>query len=260
MDSPLIFLNKESKMEFQGKVALVTGASRGIGRAIAEKLAVEGADLIITATTSAIENIAKEISDKYKVQVIGVAGNVSKEEDVKSLFKTITEKFSKLDICINNAGITKDTLSMRMSAEDFDAVINTNLRSVFLVSKEAIMLMMREKYGRIVNMSSIVGLRGNVGQANYAASKAGIVGLTKTLAAEVAKRNITVNAVAPGFIDTDMTKAVSEKAREEFIGLIPMAKAGEANDIAEAAAFLASDRAKYITGQVIVVDGGMMLK
>jgi len=247
-------------MEFQGKVALVTGASRGIGRAIAEKLAVEGADLIITATTSAIENIAKEISDKYKVQVIGVAGNVSKEEDVKSLFKTITEKFSKLDICINNAGITKDTLSMRMSAEDFDAVINTNLRSVFLVSKEAIMLMMREKYGRIVNMSSIVGLRGNVGQANYAASKAGIVGLTKTLAAEVAKRNITVNAVAPGFIDTDMTKAVSEKAREEFIGLIPMAKAGEANDIAEAAAFLASDRAKYITGQVIVVDGGMMLK
>jgi len=247
-------------MEFKGKIALVTGASRGIGRACAEKFAEEGANLIITATTNAIEGIAKEIADKYKVQVVGVAGDISKEEDVKSLFKIIIEKFGKLDVCVNNAGITKDTLTMRMSAADFDAVINTNLRSVFLVSKEAVSMMMKEKYGRIINMSSIVGLRGNAGQANYAASKAGIVGLTKTFAVELAKRNITVNAVAPGFIDTDMTKAVSEKAREEFFSLIPMARAGEARDIAEATAFLASDRAKYITGQTIVVDGGLMLK
>ncbi|HOJ63242.1 MAG TPA: 3-oxoacyl-[acyl-carrier-protein] reductase [Spirochaetota bacterium] len=247
-------------MEFKDKVALVTGASRGIGYSIAERLAKDGANLILTATSNKIEEVAKEIASKYNVQAIGVAGDISKESDVKSLFKTITEKFGKLDICVNNAGITKDTLSMRMSAEDFDAVINVNLRSVFLVSKEAILLMMREKYGRIVNMSSIVGLRGNVGQANYAASKAGIIGLTKTLAAEVAKRNITVNAVAPGFIDTDMTKAVSDKAREEFLKLIPMEKAGLPEDIAEAVAFLASDRAKYITGQVIVVDGGLMLR
>ncbi len=247
-------------MEFKGKIALVTGASRGIGYAIAERLSKDGANLVLTATSNKIEEVAKELSEKYNIQAIGVAGDISKESDVKSLFKIITEKFGKLDICVNNAGITKDTLSMRMSAEDFDAVINTNLRSVFLVSKEAIMLMMREKYGRIVNMSSIVGIRGNVGQANYAASKAGIIGLTKTLAAEVAKRNITVNAIAPGFIDTDMTKAVSDKAREEFLKLIPMEKAGEPQDIAEAVAFLASDRAKYITGQVLVVDGGLMLR
>jgi len=247
-------------MEFQNKIALVTGASRGIGYAIAEKFAKEKANLILTATSNAIEKVASELSAKYNIQAIGVAGDISKEADVKSLFKTITEKFGRLDICVNNAGITKDTLSMRMSAEDFDAVINVNLRSVFLVSKEAILLMMREKYGRIVNMSSIVGLRGNVGQANYAASKAGIIGLTKTLAAEVAKRNITVNAIAPGFIDTDMTKAVSDKAREEFLKLIPMEKAGLPEDIAEAVAFLASDRAKYITGQVLVVDGGLMLR
>lgn len=247
-------------MEFKDKLALITGGSRGIGYAIAERLAKDGANLILTATSNKIEDVAKELNNKYNIQAIGVAGDISKEEDVKSLFKIITEKFGKLDICVNNAGITKDTLSMRMSAEDFDSVINTNLKSVFLVSKEAILLMIREKYGRIINMSSIVGIRGNVGQANYAASKAGIIGLTKTLAAEVAKKNITVNAIAPGFIDTDMTKAVSDKAREEFLKLIPMEKPGQPEDIAEAVAFLASDRAKYITGQVLVVDGGLMLR
>lgn len=247
-------------MEFKDKIALVTGASRGIGRSIAEKFAEGGAKLILTATSDAIHSVAKEISDKYSVEVLGVPGDVSKEEDVKSLFKTISEKYGKLDICVNNAGITRDTLSMRMSVEDFDKVISVNLRSVFLVSKEAALMMMREKYGRIVSMSSIVGIRGNVGQANYSASKAGIIGLTKTMAAELAKRNITVNAVAPGFIDTDMTKAVSDKAKDEFLKLIPMDKVGEARDIAEAVAFFASDKAKYITGQTLVVDGGMMLK
>ncbi|HNZ28061.1 MAG TPA: 3-oxoacyl-[acyl-carrier-protein] reductase [Spirochaetota bacterium] len=247
-------------MDFENKVALVTGASRGIGRAVAEVFAKGKAKLILTATTNSIDNVAKEISEKYGVEAIGVAGDISKEPDVKDLFKIIMEKFGRLDICVNNAGITKDGLSMRMSVEDFESVINVNLKSAFIVSKEAILLMMREKYGRIVNMSSIVGIRGNVGQANYAASKAGIIGLTKTLASEVAKRNITVNAVAPGFIDTDMTKAVADKAREEFLSLIPMNKAGQPEDIAEAVAFLASDRAKYITGQVLVVDGGLMLK
>jgi 3-oxoacyl-[acyl-carrier protein] reductase len=247
-------------MDLKGKVALITGASRGIGRSIADLFAENGASLIITATTDAIQKVADEISKQYGVQVTGVAGNISKEEDVKALFKVIQEKYGKLDICVNNAGITKDTLSMRMSADDFDAVISVNLRSTFLVSKEAAMMMMKEKYGKIVNLSSIVGLRGNVGQANYAASKAGIVGLTKTMASELAKRNITVNAIAPGFIDTDMTKAVSEKAREEFMKLIPMDKAGEGRDIAEAALFLSTDRSKYITGQVLVVDGGLMLR
>jgi len=247
-------------MDLKDKIALVTGASRGIGRAIAEKFASEGAKLILTATSEAINDVVKQISEKYGIEAIGVAGDVSKEEDVKTLFKIIVEKFGKLDICVNNAGITKDTLSMRMSAEDFDKVINVNLRSVFLVSKEAAMVMMKEKYGKIINMSSIVGIRGNVGQTNYAASKAGIIGITKTMAAELAKRNITVNAVAPGFIDTDMTKAVSEKAKEEFLKMIPMEKSGEANDIAEAVCFFASDKSKYITGQVLVVDGGLLLR
>lgn len=247
-------------MDLKDKIALVTGASRGIGRSIAEKFANEGAKLILTATSDAINGVCEEITKKYGVEAIGVAGDVSKEDDVKKLFEVITQKFGKLDICVNNAGITKDTLSMRMSVEDFDKVISVNLRSVFLVSKEASMLMMREKYGKIINMSSIVGIRGNVGQANYSASKAGIIGLTKTMAAELAKRNITINAVAPGFIDTDMTKAVSDKAKEDFLKMIPMEKAGEANDIAEAVLFFASDKSKYITGQVLVVDGGLLLK
>lgn len=246
-------------MELKGKIALITGASRGIGKACAETFAQQGATLIITATTNAIEETAKELSKKFNVTVIGVAGNISKEEDVKNLFKIITEKFGKLDICINNAGITKDTLSMRMSAEDFDAVINVNLRSTFLVSKEAVMMMMKEKYGKIINMSSIVGITGNAGQANYASSKAGIIGLTKSMAKEVAKRGITINAVAPGFIDTDMTKAVNEKAKEAFLTQIPMNKMGTAEDIADAALFLATDRSKYITGQVLVVDGGLAM-
>ncbi len=247
-------------MDFKDKIALVTGASRGIGRAIAETFAAGGAKLIITATSNAIETVAKEIRSQFGVEVISFYGDISDESVVKSLFKTITEKFGKLDICVNNAGITKDGLSMRMSADDFDAVINVNLRSVFLVSKEAALMMMKEKYGKIINMSSIVGVRGNAGQANYAASKAGIIGITKSMAVELAKRNITINAIAPGFIDTDMTKAISDKAKEEFMKLIPMERAGSAQDIANAVAFFASDMSKYITGQTLVVDGGLLLK
>ena len=247
-------------MDFNGKVALVTGATRGLGRAIADKLAAGGASLIITATSNAIESVAAELKEKYNVQVESFYGDISQEETVKALFKLIEEKFGKLDICVNNAGITKDGLSMRMSAEDFDRVLTVNLRSTFLVSKEASMMMMRARYGKIVNMSSIVGIQGNVGQANYAASKAGIIGLTKSMAVELAKRNVTVNAVAPGFIDTDMTRAVADKARDEFMSKIPMARAGVPEEIADAVAFLASDASRYITGQVLVVDGGLVLR
>ena len=247
-------------MDFNGKVALVTGATRGLGRAIADKLAAGGASLIITATSNAIESVAAELKEKYNVQVESFYGDISQEETVKALFKLIEEKFGKLDICVNNAGITKDGLSMRMSAEDFDRVLTVNLRSTFLVSKEASMMMMRARYGKIVNMSSIVGIQGNVGQANYAASKAGIIGLTKSMAVELAKRNVTVNDVAPGLIDTDMTRAVADKARDEFMSRIPMCRAGVPEEIADAVAFFASDASRYITGQVLVVDGGMMLR
>lgn len=247
-------------MNFEGKVALVTGASRGLGKAIAEKLAAGGASLMITATSDAIEAVAAEIRERYNVKVESFYGDISQEETVKTLFSQINEKFEKLDICVNNAGITRDGLSMRMSAEDFDRVLTVNLRSTFLVSKEASMMMMKARYGKIVNMSSIVGIQGNVGQANYAASKAGIIGLTKSMAVELAKRNVTVNAVAPGFIDTDMTRAVSEKAKEEFMTKIPMCRAGVPEEIADAVAFLASDASRYITGQVLVVDGGLVLR
>lgn len=247
-------------MDFKGKVALVTGASRGLGRAIAEKLAAGGASLMITATSDAIEKVAAEIKEKYNTEVESFHGDISQEENVKALFGKINEKFGKLEICVNNAGITKDGLSMRMSAEDFDRVITVNLRSAFLVSKEASLIMMKARYGKIVNMSSIVGIQGNVGQANYAASKAGIIGLTKSMAVELAKRNVTVNAVAPGFIDTDMTRAVSDKAREDFMVKIPMCRAGVPEEIADAVAFLASDASRYITGQVLVVDGGLVLR
>ena len=247
-------------MDFNGKIALVTGATRGLGRAIADKLAAGGASLIITATSNAIESVAAELKEKYNVEVVSFYGDISQEETVKALFKLIEEKFGKLDICVNNAGITKDGLSMRMSADDFDRVLTVNLRSTFLVSKEASMMMMRARYGKIVNMSSIVGIQGNVGQANYSASKAGIIGLTKSMALELAKRNVTVNAVAPGFIDTDMTRAVADKARDEFMSKIPMARAGVPEEIADAVAFLASDASRYITGQVLVVDGGMILR
>ena len=246
-------------MELKDKITLVTGGSRGIGRAIAERLAKEGSDIVLADISDSVHNSAKEIEKEFGVKAIGVVGSVADEADVKNLFKEISDKFGKLDVCVNNAGISINSLTMRTSADDFDKVISINLRSVFLVSKEAMLLMMRNKYGRIVNISSIVGIRGNAGQPGYSASKAGIIGLTKTTAAEVAKRNITVNAVAPGFIETEMTGELDEKVKERYMEFIPMKAYGDVGDVSEAVAFLASDRAKYITGQVLVVDGGMLL-
>ena len=246
-------------MDFNGKVALVTGATRGLGRAIADKLAAGGASLIITATSNAIESVAAELKEKYNVEVVSFYGDISQEETVKALFKLIEEKFGKLDICVNNAGITKDGLSMRMSADDFDRVLTVNLRSTFLVSKEASMMMMRARYGKIVNMSSIVGIQGNVGQANYSASKAGIIGLTKSMALELAKRNVTVNAVAPGFIDTDMTAKLSDDMREQWVKSIPLRRGGTPEDVANVALFLASELSSYVTGQVVNCCGGMSI-
>ena len=246
-------------MDFKGKVSLVTGGSRGIGRAIANKLAKEGSNIVLADISDSVHNSAKEIEKEFGVKAIGVVGSVADEADVKKLFQEISDKFGKLDVCVNNAGISINSLTMRTSAEDFDKVISVNLRSVFLVSKEAMLLMMKNKYGRIVNISSIVGIRGNAGQPGYSASKAGIIGLTKTTAAEIAKRNITVNAVAPGFIATEMTGELDEKVKERYMEFIPMKAYGEVDDVSEAVAFLASDRAKYITGQVLVVDGGMLL-
>lgn len=246
-------------MEFKDKNVLVTGAARGIGREIAEHFANQGADVILADVSDNVANSAKEIADKYGVKAIGVKGSVADENDVTNLFKKIDEEFGKLDICINNAGISINALTMRMSANDFDKVITVNLRSVFLVSKAALLMMMKKKYGKIVSISSIVGIRGNAGQPGYASSKAGIIGLTKTMAAEVAKRNITVNAVAPGFIQTEMTGELPEKVKAKYMEQIPMQKYGEVNDIAEAVSFLSSDKSKYITGQVLVVDGGILL-
>jgi 3-oxoacyl-[acyl-carrier protein] reductase len=246
-------------MDFNGKAALVTGGARGIGRAIAERLASEGADIVLGDISPAVEQTASEIAAKFNVKTLGVVGSVTEETDVKSLFSRINDQFGQLDICINNAGISINSLTMRTSAEDFDKVINVNLKSVFLISKEASLMMMKKKYGKIVNISSIVGIRGNAGQPGYSASKAGIIGLTKTLAAEVAKRNITVNAVAPGFIQTEMTNELNEKVKEAYMSQIPMQKYGDPSDVAEAVAFLASDKSKYITGQVLVVDGGILL-
>ncbi|MBN2547453.1 MAG: 3-oxoacyl-[acyl-carrier-protein] reductase [Spirochaetes bacterium] len=246
-------------MDFKDKVALVTGGSRGIGRAIAERLAKDGAAIVLADVADSVKTTASEIAKQYNVKAVGVTGSVANEQDVKNLFKIISDEFGQLDICVNNAGISINSLTMRTSADDFDKVINVNLRSVFLVGKEAQLIMMKKKYGRIINISSIVGIRGNAGQPGYSASKAGVIGLTKTMAAEVAKRNITVNAVAPGFIETSMTKELDDKVKERYMEMIPLGKYGEVADVAEAVAFFASDRAKYITGQVLVVDGGMML-
>ncbi|MBQ7477041.1 MAG: 3-oxoacyl-[Selenomonadaceae bacterium] len=243
-----------------GKSALVTGASRGIGRAIALKLASLGAKVAINFAG----NLAKAQEVKSAVEEIGgeailVQGNVADFQTVQSIVNTVIEKFGTIDILVNNAGITRDNLLIKMSESDFDEVIATNLKGVFNCTKAVARLMMKQRAGRIINLSSVVGLTGNISQANYAAAKAGIVGFTKSTAKELASRNVTANAVAPGFINTDMTNVLSDKIKEDLLKGIPAGRIGEAQDVANLVAFLASDQAAYITGQIIAVDGGMAM-
>jgi len=244
-------------MNLDGKVALVTGSGRGIGKSIAVKLAEEGAAVAINDVSDSSEATALEIAASGK-KAIFVKGSVSSSAEMNSVMEKIIATWGRLDILVNNAGITRDQLAIRMSDEEWDAVINVNLKGVFVCSRAALKYMIKQRYGRIINISSISGIAGNPGQVNYCAAKAGILGLTKTLAKETASRQITVNAIAPGFIETDMTGSIPEKLREEFKKRIPAGCFGLPQDIANAAAFFASDQARYITGQVLCVDGGMI--
>jgi 3-oxoacyl-[acyl-carrier protein] reductase len=246
-------------MSLNGQVAIVTGASRGIGRAIAVKLAAQGAAVVVTATTeTGAAKTAEEIVAAGG-KALAVKVDVSVAADVEGLFKKGVEAFGKVDILVNNAGITKDGLLLRMKEEDWDAVLDVNLKGCFNCTREAAKLMSKARYGRIINVSSVVGEMGNAGQANYCASKAGMIGLTKSVARELAKRNVTVNAVTPGFIETDMTAELSEKTKEALQEQIPMGRLGSADDIAGAVLFLVSDAAAYVTGHVLSVNGGMYM-
>ena len=244
----------------EGKTALVTGASRGIGRQIALTLAKYGADVIINYNGSArkAEEVAEEIRAMGR-RAETVQCSVADFEACKEMAEFAIKAFGHIDILVNNAGITRDNLLMRISESDFDAVIDTNLKGTFNTIHHFYKTFLKQRSGRIINLSSVTGILGNAGQANYAASKAGVIGLTKSVARELAGRNITVNAVAPGFIDTEMTQAMTETAKEAVLSQIPMKRVGQTEDIAETVAFLASDRARYITGQVISVDGGMSM-
>ena len=243
------------------KKALVTGASRGIGRAICEKLASEGTDIVFSYRSG--EEAAAEtirLCSKYGVEVHGIKADVSSQEECESLIKEAVDLLGgRIDILVNNAGITKDNLIGRMKDEDFDAVIDVNLKGTFYMMRGVSRYMLRQRAGRIINMSSVVGVMGNAGQVNYSASKAGVIGMTKSLARELASRQITVNAVAPGMIETDMTAAMPDSAKEKVIESIPFKQMGRPEDIAEAVAFLAGDGGRYITGQVLCVDGGLAI-
>lgn len=247
-------------MKFEGKTAVVTGGSRGLGRAICLELARGGANVLFcyAGNEAAARETARDI-EALGAKALAVRCDVSDAAQVDALAKAAVEAFGRIDILVNNAGITRDNLLMRMSEADFDLVVNANLKGTFLCMKAVSRLMLKQRYGRIVNVSSVVGLRGNAGQVNYAASKAGVVGMTKSLAKELASRRVTVNAVAPGFMETDMTAALPEAARAAAQGSIPMNRLGAPEDVARAVAFLASDDAAYITGQVLAVDGGMAM-
>ena len=247
-------------MKLEGKIALVTGASRGIGRAIARELAAEGAFVIVNYNGS-------EAAAAETVGAITEAGgqaeawqcNVADYGACEQLISGVLEKYKRIDILVNNAGITRDNLLMKMSEEEFDAVLDTNLKGTFHTMRFVSRQMLKQREGRIVNLASVVGITGNAGQTNYAASKAGVIGMTKTAARELASRGITVNAIAPGFIETDMTDKLSDKVKEQMSGQIPLGRFGKPEQVAKAAAFLASDDAAYITGQVLNVDGGMVM-
>jgi 3-oxoacyl-[acyl-carrier protein] reductase len=246
--------------ELHGKVALVTGGSRGIGRAIAIRLAQAGAKIAFNYRGN--HEAAQDVLGELKgggAHAMAVAGDVAVSADVDRVVTAAIEAFGRIDILVNNAGITRDTLLLRMTEEDWDAVLDTNLKSTFLVTKAVLRGMLRQRSGRIVNITSVSGLLGNAGQSNYAASKSGMIGFTRSVAREVASRGITVNAVAPGFIETDIWSDVSEEARKTILAMAPLGYIGKPEDVAEAVAFLASDAARYITGQTLNVDGGLVM-
>jgi 3-oxoacyl-[acyl-carrier protein] reductase len=248
------------KVRFENQVAIVTGAGRGIGHAIALRLAQEGARV---ASVSRSEENAKKTADEINAMradsAKAYAVDVADHAAVQKIGAQILEEFGRVDVLVNNAGVTRDGLSMRMSMEDWDTVLDTNLKGAFNFSQAVMRSMIKQRSGRIINISSVSGLTGNAGQANYSASKAGLIGLTKTLARELASRGITVNAVAPGFIVTDMTGGLSDEVKQAIMAKIPLAKLGQPEDIAAAVAFLASAEANYVTGQVLTVDGGMVM-
>jgi len=247
-------------MSLQGKAALVTGSSRGIGKAIALELGSHGANVAVNYAGN--EKKAEEVVSELKslgVQAFKIKANVANESEVKAMMKEVIATFGQLDILVNNAGITRDNLLMRMKESEFDDVIETNLKGAFLCTKAVTRQMMKQRSGRIINIASIVGVSGNPGQANYVAAKAGVIGLTKSTAKELATRNILVNAIAPGFITTDMTDILTEEQKEAILSQIPLDRLGEPEDIAKVVHFLATDASKYITGQTIHVDGGMVM-
>jgi 3-oxoacyl-[acyl-carrier protein] reductase len=246
-------------MPLAGRIALVTGASQGIGRACALQLAKEGAAVALVARNQEkLEQVKQEITAVGGQAQVFVA-DLAEEEQVKSAFKAAIAQFGKLEILVNNAGVTRDQLVMRMKRADWDTVINTNLTSAYLCIQQAISSMLKQRWGRIINVTSIFGQTGQAGQANYAASKAGLIGLTMAIAREVASRSITCNAVAPGFIETAMTSGLSDEFKQHALGMIPLGRIGTSEDVAQAVAFLASDQAAYITGHVLNVNGGMLM-
>lgn len=247
-------------INLEGKVAIVTGSARGIGKSVAEKLAEAGATVVISDILEDGVKTAEEISKKYGVETSFVVANVAVMDGAKDLINKVVEKYGKIDILINNAGITRDGLFLRMKEEDFDKVIAVNLKGVFNCTQAVFRTMLKQRGGSIINMASVIGLTGNIAQANYAASKAGVIGLTKSVAKEGAKKGVRVNAVAPGFIRTEMTGALREDIQEKILTQIPMGEMGTPEDVANACLFLASDMSKYITGKTIPVDGGMVMQ
>ena len=243
------------------KVALITGGSRGIGKAIAKKFAKEGYDIVINYVSESAElgKVKEEMIENRNVDILFVKADVTNYNGCEEMIKEVINKFGRIDVLVNNAGITKDGLLMRMKEEDFDSVIDVNLKGAFNCLKAVTPIMIRQKAGKIINMSSVVGVIGNAGQVNYCASKAGLIGMTKSLAREIGGKNINVNAIAPGFIDTDMTKVLSEDQKKNILSQVPLKRFGNALDIANLALFLASNQSNYITGQVINVDGGMAM-
>jgi 3-oxoacyl-[acyl-carrier protein] reductase len=248
-------------MDLSNKVAIVTGSARGIGKAIALKLAEVGADVVVNdipASAEALDGTSSEIKALGR-KSLALTADVSSSEEVNKFIENAATQMGRIDILVNNAGVTRDQLIMRMTDEEWDTVLNIDLKSAFLCSRAVIRYMMKQRWGRIISIASVVGLGGNAGQANYASAKAGIIGLTKSIAKEVGSRNITANAIAPGFIETKMTEALDDKQRQILVERIPLQSIGTPRDVAETVAFLASEEARYITGQVLAVDGGMGL-